>query len=211
MLKLSLEQLQNNYRDRAEQPVAEILPVFEQVTASAKIPDSPAPVSGNKSSSAPLIMFLVLSGITMFVGLIMLITGNISSVDVAKDEPVLGESTVQTEKKSEVPVEALTKTNGESSPADKLESEYVGTEIQEPDENLLSTEDTDTVGVVEIVKILPNELNGVNLHISPNGRNKARAVSGEEFEFVSERDGWTEIRFDEDTTYWVLSELVEKL
>ena len=203
MSKLSLEELQNTYRDRDKPQVAEVVAVIEPTVSPVEVPVAPAPVSSNRSSNAPLVTFLVLSGMTMFVGLVMLVTGDTSSVGTVQDELVLGESTTRTERQDESPVESLTNT--------KKETKYIGTEIEEPIEELPVIEEAASVEVIEIVRIKPNEYNGVNLRVAPDGQRMARAISGEEFEFVSEDVEWTEVRFDADTTYWVLSELVEKV
>lgn len=62
-----------------------------------------------------------------------------------------------------------------------------------------------------IVRVKSNAQGGVNLRSEPHGVVKASALSGEEFELVSEQNGWVEIKYSENENYWTLADLVEKV
>ena len=204
MLKLSLEQLQNNYRDRAKLQVAEVVPTVKQVVVSTE-----SPIIPKKSDTALLIAFLVLSGGMMFIGFFVLVTGNTQLSDKLQENVVLGETVKSSSEDENIVVNTPIQSERDT---EEL-SDYVGAEVNEPIEDLPEIEEVVPEKEVISVKILPNDKGGVNLRESPGGRARYNAKSGEEFEVVNEVEGWIEIQFNSETTYWVSSDpsLIEKL
>jgi hypothetical protein len=194
----------------------------------------------SKGSNLPLSLFIVFACVSLFAGAAVLIDyelgSNSKTSKVLGEQTVLeddedvenkgnedsemeGENAfilrlkeiTEEERNREIIEEIM---SDDSSPEEELDQIVMDEDFFEKDE-LTEEEESEESAEEEIVKVKVLEITGgyANLRVAPsaNAAIKLRTESGTEFEFVSEKDGWTEIQYDEETTYWISSNLVEKM
>lgn len=237
MNKLTLDDLKRKYADRAAKPIEKPMKAAVQAPAIELTENlqAVAPVSlSNKTSTAPIVAFMVFSGMFLFVGLAVLVSYDLDSSfnsNNQSESAVLGESTTNSF--------VYTNTEDDSSkenPAVNARNEFIIKVIddlihkdKETEDSEVVVEESETVTqetvvveeetveemAVQLVKVLPVSGDYVNLRKTPNGPAYTRTKEGNTFELVSEIEEagytWVEIRFDESTTYWIRGDLVEKL
>jgi len=202
MSKVTLDELRKKYSDRPDFHESKTLPPLPaNVELGVNDSVTSKEVLGNKKqSNFKAMSLMILSGVFVFSGFVIL--ANMELNRTTRNESVLGVNTPQNNVEEE------------SEDLDQYiaqEQEFVNEEADVEEAEAYEPE----VQVFPKVRVIETESGFIDLRRSPLVVPFTTAKAGTEFEMFSQvivgSDVWYEVRYDETSTCWIRSDLVEKL